>query len=195
MTKSWILSFVSAGLVVLSVPAMGAVAAKCCVPGKPTAASYTWNFKGEANAIFKNVQNDAVLARSHADQLQAENRFDQIDWQVQEVQLQALKHDIDQMGAGLCRLEVIHTALAPWQQREVRRIANVLPLMADNTTDAINFMNAHQDELWLPAYQRYSQNLYAESSRLAHSSREAVAYAHVSRKYRHLQRELAPSAS
>jgi hypothetical protein len=51
------------------------------------------------------------------------------------------------MGAKLCRLETIRMAVAPWQQAEIDRIATRGGLMADNTEDAIHFLNAHQNGL------------------------------------------------
>lgn len=67
---------IAAAMAVSAIPAGAASSAAVheCVVGKPTAASYTWDFKGEANAIFKDIQADAQHASYHADQLQGIER-------------------------------------------------------------------------------------------------------------------------
>lgn len=71
-------SCISVVMAVSAAPASAAAAKECmheCVAGKPTAASYTWDFKGEANTIFKDIQADAQQALSHADRLRASPRI------------------------------------------------------------------------------------------------------------------------
>jgi hypothetical protein len=180
------------------VPATAATANECvnkCVPGKPTAASYTWNFKGEANAIFMDVQADARRATSRAARLQSFTENPNLSWETHASQLQELKSDINELGTKLCRLETIRRVLAPWQQREVDQIATTVRLMADNAQDAIVFVNDKPDRLWVPAYRKYVNNLYSEAHDLAHSVQNAVAYANVSREYRDLKLRLGVNAS
>ena len=50
--------------------------------------------------------------------------------------------------------------------------------------------NVHQLELWLPAYRKYADNLYAESRTLARCANNAVAYAKVSKELRNLKQSL-----
>lgn len=179
---------VSTAMVALAIPATAAAVHEC-VSGNPTAASYTWDFKGETNMIFKDIQSDAQQALNHADKLQSFQGSD-LSWQTHASELDALKDEVNDMGAKLCRLEAIRRVVAPWQQAEIDRIAAAVRLMADNTQDAIVFGNAHQEELWLTAYQKYTNNLYNEARMLAHSVGNAVAYANVSKEYRGLRRAL-----
>jgi hypothetical protein len=191
-------SCISVLMTASTVPVAAATANECatkCVPGKPTAASYLWNFKGEANAIFKDVQADARRALSRADRLQSFTEDPHLDWETHASQLQDLKGDINELGTKLCRLETIRRVLAPWQQREVDEIATALQLMADNAQDAIVFVNDKPDRLWVPAYRNYLSNLYTEADNLAHSAENAVAYANVSKEYRDLQLRLGVHAS
>ena len=44
-----------------------------------------------------------------------------------------------------------------------------MQFLADNTDDAINFVNAHQGDFWSPRYKQNAQNLSAEASALAQS--------------------------
>jgi len=185
---------VSALMMAFSVPATAAMVQKC-VPGKVTAASYTHDFKGEANTIFQAIQADAVQAQDKADQLASAAQNDNISWYSDGVYLTAIKAKINDMGQRLCRLETIRRVVAPWQQAEIDRIAGALRLMADNTTDAMVFGGAHQTDLWLPTYQKYTKNLYREASDLAHSANQAVAYASASKEYRGLRQDLGVKGS
>jgi hypothetical protein len=187
---------VAALMVAFSVPATAAMAKTCeCKPGQATAASYTHDFKGEANTIFQAIQDDAVEAQDHADQLVSIAGDSNMSWFSDATQLEALKEEVDDMGTKVCRLETIRSVVAPWQQAEIDRLAVALRLMADNAEDAIVFGGNHQNELWLPTYQKYAQNLYHEASDLSHSASQAVAYANVSKEYRGLRHDLGVRAS
>jgi hypothetical protein len=94
------------------------------------------------------------------------------------------------MGKKLCRLETIRRVVAPWQQETIERIASQLPLMADNTAAAIEYVNAHQQDLVNPTYQRYADNLYSEATDLTQSAGNAVEYAKVLGEYHRLRNEV-----
>jgi hypothetical protein len=165
-------------------PAVAAVSKTCsCVPGQATPASYTWDFKGEANTIFKDIQFQAQQSLYDADKLEGAARAG-LTWYSQGGYLDDLKTDIDNIGKKLCRLETIRSVVAPWQQRVIDRIAESTVLMADNTEDAMNFGNVHQRELWLTTYRNYVNNLFDEAEKLRQSSGQAVQFASVSQKYR-----------
>jgi len=180
-------------MTVFAVPAPAAVHE--CAPGKPTAASYTWNFKAEANNIFRDLQYEARQAKNHADRLRRYSQYSDVSWQTQGDELTALRQEINDMGTKLCRLESIRRVLAPWQQNEIDRMAADARLMADNTRDAILFMNGHQQQLWLPPYQQYAANLYDQTLKLEHSADDAVAYASVSADYQNLRHKLGMRSS
>jgi hypothetical protein len=165
-------------------PAVSAASKECaCVPGQATAASYTWDFKGEADTIFKDIQFEAQQSVYDADALDSAARAG-LTWYSQGGYLDNLKTDIDNIGMKLCRLETIRSVVAPWQQRAIDRIAASTVLMADNTEDAMNFGNVHQRELWLATYRNYVNNLFDEAQKLKQSTGRAVEFASVSKKYR-----------
>jgi hypothetical protein len=172
---------------------MGAVVHEC-VPGSPTAASYTWDFKAEANSIFQDLEALARQTSNDADQFETYDRGNGMSL-VQADQLDILKQEVNDMGAKLCRLESIRRVLAPWQQTEVDRIAQEVQLMADNTQDAIVYLNGHEEELWVPTYKKYATNLYKEAGALTESLSEAVTYASVSKEYQDLRHKLAVPAT
>ena len=187
-------SCVSAAMAVFAVPGMGAAVHEC-VPGSPTQASYTWDFKAEANSIFQDLATLTRQTRNDADRLETYERGSGVSWEIQADQLDMIKQEVDDMGTRLCRLESIRRVLAPWQQAEVDRIAKAVQLMADNTQDAIVYLGAHEEELWVPAYQKYTNNLYQEAGTLAESLSNAVAFANVSKEYQDLRHKLGVPAS
>jgi hypothetical protein len=184
---------ISAGVAAF-VPPATAAGVQECVAGTPTPASYTWDFKGETNGIFRKIQSDARQAYDHAEQLQTLARVD-FDWYTQEGELAAIKDDVNDIESKICRLETIRRVDAPWQKAEIGRIAETARLMVDNTQDAILFGNDHQEMLWLATYKKYADNLYTEAGNLAHSVDNAVAYPRVSKEYRKLQHDLRTPAN
>jgi hypothetical protein len=179
----FLIGCLASGMAILTAPAVASASSPdACTSDAATASSSDMNFQKQADSLFRDIRTEANYARFHADRLRAENRFNQADWVVQGDQLTRLRHDVNVMGDKLCRLESMQSSLTPGQQTEIGRIAAVLPLMADNTTDAINFLNAHQDDLWLPAYHVYFRNLYNEAGQMAHTSHQAVREARIERR-------------
>jgi hypothetical protein len=181
---------ISAALALYAVPASAASASNQCVAAEPTAASNTWDFKGEANTIFKDIQSDAQDALYHADMLQSFARDPHMTWDAHADELAYLKSEINDMGAKLCRLQTIRRVVAPWQQNEIDQIVTDTQLMANNAQDAIIFGNTHRNELWLAAYQKNVNNLEDEAAALTHSVGHAVQFAGVSKEYRELRHDV-----
>ena len=192
--RGMILCSVSAGMVFAAAP-VATQEARACVCGKPTAASYTWDFKGETNKTFKTIQDDVSQVRYHAANLEAFSYDLNVSWDSHLGQLSQLADAVNDLGSKLCRLETIRRVDAPWQRAEIRRIATTVQLMADNAADAMTYLNTHHHELWLPAYRKYTTNLYTEARSLSESVKEAVAYASTSKEYRTLRQELKVPAS
>ena len=173
-------------------PAMSAkAAARECIVQKPSPASYTWNFRREANAVFKDIQFDAAQAKYHAGRLQSiASRPDAVSWVSDVSQFDQIRVAVDDMGRQLCRLETIRRVVEPWQQKTIDRIATDLTLLADNTQHALAFGDTHRETLWVPAFQRYLNRMCAEARDLTQSANDAVKYAKVDRQDRALRREV-----
>ena len=167
-----------------------AAVAHACAPGEPTAASYTWDFKAEADQIFKEVQADARDAMDHADTLETYIDDPYLDWYAHAEQLDDLKQDVNDIGARLCRLETIRRAVAPWQQHVIDNIAITERLMADNAQDAIIYGNAHRDTLWTGTYGENLTNLASEAASMKRVAGDAAEYASVANQYRDLKQEV-----
>jgi hypothetical protein len=171
-------------------PAVSMAATGACTPGEPTAASHTWNFHAEATRLLNGIQQDAVRAKNHADKLETFTMEPGIDWQVHVYELSSLKHEVDDMGAKLCRLETIRRVSAPWQQKAIQRVAPQVRYMADNVTDALNFAGSRESSFWLASYRHNVSNLYRESSQLAKSVKNYEKYASARTQVARLGNEL-----
>lgn len=84
-------------------------------------------------------------------------------------QLYSVKNEVEDMGKQLCRLESIQNVLPRDEQhpRTIQRVAPLVQLLADNTSDAIRYLNAHEGDFWNPVYQKYALNLNYEADRIS----------------------------
>ena len=174
----------------LVLPVLSSAAPKECVEGKPTAASYTWDFKSEATNLLNGIQQDASNGRDHAALLQSFANDPDLSWQSHAYQLTDLKADINDMSSKLCRLETIRRVVAPWQQNAIDRAATMVRLMADNTEDAITYLNHNEGAFWTPTYRMYANNLYNESNQLSNQVKQFEQYATAHNQEVHLQKDL-----
>jgi len=154
----------------LILPAASRSTNQSCALGAPTAQSYTWNFRQEAQELLDDVGAEASQTRYHADQL--ENFTQQIDWQEHAHQLNAIRAEVNDMGSKLCRLEAIRRVVAPWEQKAIDDAAPAIAEMADEAQSAIAFLNNNHNHLFDPAYHAYSEEIYRQSSKLSHQMSE-----------------------
>lgn len=152
-----------AGAMVL--PAASVTRSRPCTSGAPTAQSYTWNFRQEAQGLLDDVGTEAWQASYHADQLQ--NFSGDIDWQEHAVELNAIRSEVNDMGNMLCRLETIRRVVSPWEQKAIDDAAPLIAEMANEAQSAITFLNDNHNHLFNPTYHAYSREMFQQSSRLA----------------------------
>lgn len=172
--------FLTAGILAGAMAAMpglslAAPAAQCA--GAPAAASAA--SVHEVSALLDDVQLDAQTVALEADDLQSLLKGVNVSWESHATDLNRMRRRINDMGVKLCRLESLRGAAAPWQQKAIDATASRLRLMADNDVDAISFLNHNREELWMPQYAKYINNLSTESNEIAHSVRECQEYAKV----------------
>jgi len=160
------------------------------VAGRVTPQSYSWDFKGEANSIFKDIQYEAMQAVYHADVLQSFKENTTLDWETHARQLDFLKQEINEIGAKLCRLETIRRVLDPWQQHVVDRVAVSEREMAGTAQNAILFVNEKPGQLWQVTYRDDLVNLYNQADSLTHTVNNATEFAGVSKTYHDLGHKL-----
>jgi len=144
---------VSAAMIFVAIP-LQAEGARQCPIAEPNAQSYTWDFHHEANTIFQDLQSDIWQIEDQAGYLQRSTDLN-LTWKTSSGDWNRMRDAVNDMSDHLCRLEGIRRVLAPWQQKVVDRIASDVPLMVNNTEDAIVYANSNPSTLWNPTYQSY----------------------------------------
>ena len=139
-----------------------------CQAGAPTAESYTWNFRAEAQGLLDDVGDEARQTREHADQLHTLMSTES-DWEPQALELSEIRDDVNLMGRKLCRLEGIRRVASPWEQKAIDQAAPLIAEMANDTENAITFLNNGHHDLFMPAYTSLGSDLYQRSASLAKS--------------------------
>ena len=161
-----------------------------CVSEAPTAQSYTWNFSQEAAGLLNDLRADSAKAESHAATLESMTAANEVSWESHADQLSQLKTEVDDMGTKLCRLETIRRVVSPWERKAIDRSAPLVQLLADNTQDAIAYLNRYEARMWQPTYVKYTDNLYTESRQLTNSVKNFEEYAKARSKEMKLQKSL-----
>ena len=187
--RGLLLSGVASAMLASAAPRPRATAESCVAAG-PSDGATAAEFQREATAIFRDVAADSRNALDSANTLESFADSPELSWQGHALELSELRTDVNDMGAKLCRLEAIRADVAPWQQKTIDEIAAEVRLMADNTQDAIRFVNAHQENLWEPEYHKYVSNLDDEARQLTRSVTSAVHYANAQRHYQRMREEL-----
>jgi hypothetical protein len=157
-----------AGVLLLQGPLFAAPRA-CPASVAATPESMTWNFPKEGSRLLKDINRKAEEVRMEAAILEVQARDQLVDWQTHAAELTEVRDDINDMGQKLCRLETIRGQLKPPQQSTVDRTASLTKEMAAFTTDAIQFLNDHRDNLWNPTYRAYMDNVYKEAKTVNHT--------------------------
>jgi hypothetical protein len=161
---------------------------RSCVLGAPTAQSYTWNFRQEAQELLSDVGAEAWQVSFHADKL--ENFSAQIDWQEHAAELNAIGGEVNDMGSKLCRLEAIRRVVSPWEQKAIDEAAPLITEMANEAQAAITFLDDNRNHLFNPVYHAYSQEMYQQSSKLTHQMNEFDDFGKVHQEDNRLEKSL-----
>jgi anion-transporting ArsA/GET3 family ATPase len=136
---------------------------------------------------FRTVADDAAR---QADRLRLVSVPEEAGWEVHGSYLNALRDDVNRMGKMLANLEAIRDSATPEEQAAIRRVAEWLPSMASNVTQALNYLNSRQMNFWMPEYRRPVDALAVEAARVASASNEAVRLQQLQAKARKLKNEL-----
>ncbi len=156
---------ISAGAVLL-LPLMAWAKGASCVTGPGTPQSATRKCSREASVLLRNMRDDALRASHEAVVLQIVAQNPDESWASRAAALSSIKAEVDDMGKRLYRLQTMAPAIEPWQRDAVNQIAPLVRYMADNTDDAIHYLNTHQESFWAPPYRTYTGNLYTEANLL-----------------------------
>jgi hypothetical protein len=156
--------------------------------------SSTWDTHKEATNLLTGIETDSRHIRSLANELDVLRMHLTVDWSSHGQKLEEIKQAVNDMGMKLSRLESIRSSALPWQQQAIDRVAPLVRLTADNTQDAILFLNANLHGLWKPEYGKYTRNMADEAGQIATSVREFETYANARQREMQLGKDLGMSS-
>ena len=143
-----------------------------------TSASSNWNFPKEAQRLLNNLKVDSSQVRDIASTLQGYNdEIFLIDWRTEGELLRNVRQEVNQMDTIERRLRVIARVADPGQRAVIRRVVPQIILLTDETNSAIDFLNSHPDQLWLPKYAAYADEMYNSTGMIDHYLRNPQVYA------------------
>lgn len=178
------------GMIALT-PAFCAAAAETGVTQGVTSESFSSDYYQHASYQLNDIRQDAQRIAYRASELKAmENNPEQTDWEAYGRLLNHIKAEVDDMGRRLSWLETVQSQVPPAQKTAVRQAAPLVRYMADNTDDAINYLNSHKGDFWAPSYERYTRNLSTEATTLARRIHTDERFAQVEDRDQYLQRNV-----
>jgi hypothetical protein len=183
-------TFALTGCLVAAMTALPAAAPAAGVPaGEPDRTPNT-----EVLSLLKYVHAKALDAGSRSGELQTLVRSPNVSWQSDIVTLGLLRDDINDMGRAIARLEQLRSSAAASDRKAIDEAAVWLAKMARNTKAALEFANANQNDLWMPAFQKYANLLANESEALYGSVGKFVRLDQVRAREHHLDTVLGVEA-
>ena len=121
----------------------------------------------EASRLLKDMRQDALQVGDRASLLRNFAVSPEVYRDSHAIELRRIRADVNDMGRRLNQLQAMQGTVAPWQQRAIQQAAPLVQFMADNTTDAIKYMNAHQGGFWAASYRQDVHRLDKEAHTLA----------------------------
>ncbi len=142
----------------------------------------------EGAALLEAIDNDSAHIRMDTDTLM--NLENTVSWEAHANLLTHVRKEVNDVGQKLLRLEAIRGSLPEWQQKAVARVEPAAVEMATYTRQAIQFLSAHEGELYLRDYTMPVRALYAKSKDLGAALNEYLTYAKASGTEAQLQQAL-----
>ncbi|MFB3827364.1 MAG: hypothetical protein ACE15B_11375 [Bryobacteraceae bacterium] len=143
-----------------------------------------------AVSLLAELQARAADAATHANELQTIALTPDVSWQSHAYALEAVRADVNSMGRTLSQLRILRDSAGPEQRHAIDSAALLVTEMAANTSAAVNFLNDHRGNFWIPSYRTEVTNLVNESERLTKSAGEAVQFARLRSKEQRIDKDL-----
>ncbi len=159
-------------LVILVLPAVTFAATQPGSGGVPSTRES--NLSKEAGGLLNQMHMDAYRVENSADHLASYfSEPELIAWETDSGVLYRLSYRDDDMDRILSRLRSMQRMLPPDQQEEIKKIAPAVVEITDCTQAAIQFLNLHQLNLFLPQNEGYARDIYNEASRVVAATANA----------------------
>jgi hypothetical protein len=176
------------GIVMLGCLAAGVVclsqsvhAADTKATDAPASAAIT-KLLGVAKAQAYLISVDATLLQSYT-------RSD-LDWRTHAKEITRVKNHINAAAKTVTALDAARNQAAPWQVTAINRILPYMREMAEDTTNAIEYINKNQSRLNEPEYKEYIEANSDTSRELSDLIAQFVDYGNNKGNYDKLQKKL-----
>jgi hypothetical protein len=167
----------------------GCLAAAMAVPGLAKTTESMNTLQTLQN--FRRVADDAA---SKSDRLKLLAQAGETDYIVNGEYLEAVRDDVNRMGAMLRTLEAERDSATPAERAAIDKAAEWLPSMAANTTAALDYLNKYEANFWAPGFVNPVSALAEEASHVYTSINDAVRLQHLQAKARNLRRGIREGA-
>jgi hypothetical protein len=140
--------------------------------------------------LLADIKTEAVVLSSDAGRMASFSRLTGLDWRSHAEVITRIKEHINEAGRLHAKLQELRGTAAPWQQMAIDRSLPMLKELADNTTKAINFINAKPARLFQEEYKAYLEANADTASRLAAMVADFVDYGSAEGRREDLERKL-----
>jgi len=142
----------------------------CLAVGMAAAPAMLLAASGTGTSVLDKLEDlhaTAVKASADASDLASLSHTENSGWESQVDSWTTLKTSVNDMGRQLFELESLRGAATPAERGAIDHAARHLKQMVDNAEAGIRFFNDNHATLWRPDYQKYVNNIAAESARLS----------------------------
>jgi len=130
------------------------------VPRTPSVMSGDENFTKNASNMLERIQEDAVMVKDGADQLEAFTRTPfLIDWQSDGGELSSIRARVNDMDKELSQLRSDQSEALPWQRQAIDRIAPTVMNLTNTAQAAIVSLNQYQDNVFYSDVRGLAQDM------------------------------------
>jgi hypothetical protein len=154
-------------------PIMGAVVLlPASSPARPAscaglAPTYPANYSEEASLLLQGMGDDARQVAAAVQELKPFANNGVVSWEFQVQKLAGIQLQVNDMSNKLCRLDTIQRVVAGSQQATIHAVEPHVPRLVATAQNALHHVNSRQGNLWTPAYQTETQDLFKEATVVA----------------------------
>lgn len=149
---------------------LAAAAQPACAEPVHMAASSTEDLPREASRLLDQIRADAARVQDQAELLPRLSTDTGRTWESHADALMTIRDQVNDMGSRLCRLKSIRTSVLPWQHEAIDRAEAAVRELANNTRQAIDYLNENQSRFFAESYRR-GQSRPGEHAPLPHDRR------------------------
>ncbi|HTZ60264.1 MAG TPA: hypothetical protein VMB49_19280 [Acidobacteriaceae bacterium] len=148
----------------------------------------------DVRALLSLASQQASALDYDADQMQSLLRND-VSWQTHGAMLASVKEHVNQLSRTMAKLQTERSEASTWQQRSIDRVMPLLRELSENTTAAIEHINANQNRPVSGYYSEYLDSNAENAHEMAQIISETIQYGHTRDKMEKLEDQLSSPRS